>query len=132
MIPETQAGLDHSAPATPAQSLSFIYRRHAVRSYQPLLVVVQDSAVLAKLSSRAKALAKTSAADHGNLLKPPGASGDGIQSVLADPEFDIFYDATTLIAICAEMRRRSSWRPTAGSRRRISCSPRLQAASAPA
>jgi nitroreductase len=129
MIPQSTAGLDHADPAPWAQSLSFIYHRHAVRSYQPVVVdpwtirtlldaavhaptamneqpwrfvVIQDAALLRKISDRAKTIAVASAAHHSNLLKPPGASGDGIRSVLADPEFNIFYDATTLIVICAE------------------------------
>jgi nitroreductase len=129
MISQARAGLDH--PATPPTlSTSLIYERHAVRSYRPVavdewtirslldaavhaptamheepwrFVVIQDPALLRKISDRAKALAATREANQGNLLKPPGASGDGIASLLADPSFNIFYDATTLIAICAEV-----------------------------
>ncbi len=130
MIPRTKAGIDHSAIPTPSRSTAFIYERHAVRSYEPEVVdewtirtlldaavhaptavheepwrfvVVQDRAVLEQISNRAKSLAATAEAHHGNLLKPPGASGDGIASLLADPDFNIFYDASTLIAICADV-----------------------------
>lgn len=130
MIPHTKVGLDHSVVA-PERSLSFIYARHAIRTYQPVVidertvmslldaavhaptamheepwrfVVIQDRELLRQISDRAKAMAVASAADHGNLLKPPGAAGDGIRSLLADPEFNIFYDATTLIAICADVK----------------------------
>ena len=108
--------------------LGLIYRRHAVRAYKPDLVdeqrlrvlldaavhaptamhqepwqfiVIQDRAVLKRLSDRAKSMASTESAHHGNLLKPPGAAGDGIGSPLADPHFNIFYDAGTLVVICA-------------------------------
>jgi nitroreductase len=128
MSSTTKAGLAHSA-LTSTPSLAFIYRRHAVRAYKPEVVdewtvrvlldaavhaptamheepwrfsVVQDPAILRKISDRSKALAVASAANHGNLLKRPGASGDGVRSMLADPEFDIFYDASTLVAICAD------------------------------
>jgi nitroreductase len=129
MIPYSKASLDHSDVPSPPQGTAFIYQRHAVRAYEPLVVdewtiralldaavhaptamheepwrfvIGQDRTILKRISDRAKALAVASAGEHGNLLKPPGASGDGIASVLADPEFNIFYDATTLVAICAE------------------------------
>lgn len=115
------------AERTPT-ALDFIYRRHSVRSYtedvpdeheilrlldaavhaptamhqEPCrFVVIQDRALLARLSEQAKAMARRESAQHGNLLKPPGAAGDGVPSPLADPEFNIFYDAGTLILICA-------------------------------
>jgi nitroreductase len=129
MIPHGAKRLGTAGPPA-AVSIEFVYRRHSVRSYEAgrldertirilletavhaptamhqepwRFVVVQDRALLDNISDRAKALAVASAADHGNLLKPPGASGDGMRSVLADPRFDIFYGATTLIAICAEI-----------------------------
>ena len=40
---------------------------------------------------------------HGNVLKPPGSPGDGVASPLADPHFNIFYDAGTLVVICARV-----------------------------
>jgi nitroreductase len=66
-------------------------------------LVIQDRALLQRLSDRAKSLALAGAAHHGNLLKPRGAAGDGIPSPLADPAFNIFYDAETLVVICAKM-----------------------------
>jgi nitroreductase len=105
-----------------------IYGRRSVRSYEPdaiddarvralldaavhaptamhiepwRFLVVQDRALLHRLSDRAKAAATEDAAHHGNLLKPPGAAGDGIASPIADPEFNIFYDAGTLVVVCA-------------------------------
>ena len=65
-------------------------------------VIVQDRLLLRRLSDRAKEMACDAAAQHGNLLKPAGAAGDGLVSPLADPEFNIFYDARTLVVICAK------------------------------
>jgi nitroreductase len=65
-------------------------------------VVVQDRALLRRISDRAKQLASDDAAQHGRLLKPPGAAGDGFASPLADPAFNIFYDAGTLVVISAK------------------------------
>jgi len=64
-------------------------------------VVVQNRALLKRISDRAKTMVVGQAAHHGNLLKPPGAAGDGVASLLADPEFNIFYDAGTLVIIAA-------------------------------
>ncbi|HEY5060239.1 MAG TPA: nitroreductase family protein [Gemmatimonadaceae bacterium] len=129
MIPPT-TGHDHPTSVTPAQPMRAIYERRAVRTYAPAavsehairalldaavhaptavheepwrFVVVQDRAVLKRISDQAKSLAVVNAARHGNLLKPPGASGDGIRSILADPAFNIFYDANTLVVICARL-----------------------------
>jgi nitroreductase len=109
--------------------VNLICQRHAVRSYKldvvdewqlrTLLdaaihaptamheepwqfVIVQNRALLHRLSDRAKAMAGDQALVHGNLLKPPGAAGDGFPSPLADPEFNIFYDAGTLVVICGK------------------------------
>jgi nitroreductase len=108
--------------------LDFIYRRHAVRSYRPEVVdearllklldaavqaptamdeepwqfvVVQNRDLLKGLSDRAKEIFSAQAAQHGRLLKPPGAAGDGIGNPVVDPDFNIFYDAGTLVVICA-------------------------------
>jgi nitroreductase len=97
-----------------------IYRRRAVRAYtsetldEPKIralldaavqaptamhlepwafVVVQDRAVLKRLSDRAKLIARDDAS-HRDLVRAPRPSP------LADPEFNIFYDAGTLIVIC--------------------------------
>jgi nitroreductase len=64
-------------------------------------VVVQDRALLKRISERAKELVLTNAAHRGSLLKAPGSVGDGVASPLADPAFNIFYDAGTLVVICA-------------------------------
>jgi nitroreductase len=116
-----------SDPGAARGLLKLIYRRHAVRSYRPdpvsqtevrllldaavhaptagdqepwQFVVVQNRATLERLSDRAKQMARSDALAHGNLLKPPGASSDGVASPMADPEFNIFYDAGTLVLIC--------------------------------
>ncbi len=108
--------------------IDLVYGRRAVRSYtsravdEPLLrelldvavhaptamheepwqfVIVQNRELLRRLSDRAKAMASEQAVNHGNLLKPPGAAGDGFASPLGDPEFNIFYNAGTLVIICA-------------------------------
>jgi len=65
-------------------------------------VIVQDRALLARLSARGKKMALERAMHHGNLLGPAGAAGGGIPALLADPAFNIFYDAGTLVVICAE------------------------------
>ena len=110
-------------------ALDVIYHRRAVRAYKPepinerrlralfeaavhaptamhhepwQFLVVQNRRVLKRLSDRAKEIASAEAAHHGNLLKRPGAAGDGIPTPLADPEFNIFYDAGTLVVICAK------------------------------
>jgi nitroreductase len=62
-------------------------------------IVVQNRVLLKRISDRAKGMALTEASHHGNLLKAPGAAGDGIASLLADSAFNIFYDAGTLIII---------------------------------
>jgi nitroreductase len=108
-------------------ALDLIYRRRAVRAYtsdtlgestiRTLLeaavqaptamhlepwafVVVQDRAVLKRLSDRAKLIAREEA-EHRELLRAPGASPGGSHlTVLSDPRFNIFYDAGTLIVIC--------------------------------
>jgi nitroreductase len=66
-------------------------------------VIVQDRAVLKRISDRAKQLTFDDALHHGNVLKRPGSSGDGEASRDADPYFNIFYDAGTLIVIAAEI-----------------------------
>ena len=102
-----------------------IYKRHAVRAYRPekiegevvrkllhaavraptaihlepwAFVVIQDRSMLERLSDRAKALAAggaerapTAAQAHRDHPNP-----------FADPSFNIFYDAGTLIVICAK------------------------------
>jgi nitroreductase len=64
-------------------------------------VVVQDTAVLKRLSDTAKVVAREEA-KHRELLRAPGVSPPGSShlALLSDPHFNIFYDAGTLIAIC--------------------------------
>ena len=57
--------------------------------------MVQNRSLLKRISDRAKQMADQESAAHGNLLKPPGATGDGTPLPMADPNFNIFYDAGT-------------------------------------
>jgi nitroreductase len=104
-----------------------IQLRHAVRSYRPdaiderrvralldaathaptamhqepwQFVVVQNRALLKRLSDRAKLLAGAQASHH-TLVNRPGGAG-GVASPLSDPDFNIFYDAGVLVVICAK------------------------------
>ncbi len=62
-------------------------------------LIVQDRALLKRLSDRAKAIAQTPrGADHRELARAPSRAA----AVLGDPNFNIFYDAGTLIVICAK------------------------------
>jgi nitroreductase len=113
--------------ATPATALDVIYRRRAVRTYQsdPLdqntihalldaavqaptamheepwvFVVVQDRALLRRLSDRAKAGIRAEAAfRHLHDADGKAHSGDGLKRLIDDPAFNIFYDAGTLVVI---------------------------------
>jgi nitroreductase len=104
-------------------------RRRAVRAYKPDLVdedavrellkeavkaptamhaepwafaIVQDRAQLRSISDRAKA---GWSAGSGDTLAAPHGATPGLESkakaILERPDFDIFYDASTLIVICA-------------------------------
>jgi nitroreductase len=113
--------------------LEAIHGRRAVRSYLPTPIddatvtalldaavqaptamhmepwafaVIQDRAVLRRLSERAKALLADEAIRHRELLRAPGLSSseEHLARMLADPAFNIFYDAGTLIVICAKPR----------------------------
>lgn len=66
-------------------------------------VVVQDPARLKRYSDEAKRLLRESAEGHRQLLKVPGLSPSDahLARMLADPDFNIFYNAGTLIVICA-------------------------------
>jgi nitroreductase len=114
---------------TGAGLTDLIYRRHSVRSYKTdavveerriralldaavhaptamhqepwRFIIVQDRAVLGRISERAKQITRLEALHEGNVLKRPGSSGDGIASRVGDPEFNIFYDAGTLVIIAA-------------------------------
>jgi len=102
-----------------------IYKRHAVRAYRPdkieseavrtllhaavraptaihlepwAFVVIQGRNLLERLSDRAKAMA-SSAAERAPTAAQPHRDHP---NPLADPSFNIFYDAGTLIVICAK------------------------------
>jgi len=107
-----------------------IQGRRAVRSYEPAKVdratiqallgaaiqaptavheepwtfaVVQDVALLRRFSDRAKSMWATEASGHeGTLDATARARAKRLADLLADPDFNIFYDASTLIAICAK------------------------------
>lgn len=111
-------------------AIEAIYHRRAVRSYQPTPVdehtvrqlldaavhaptamhlepwafaVVQDKGVLRHLSDRAKQVMRERATAHRELLRAPGAAPGGRHLALLDnPDFNVFYDAGTLIVICAK------------------------------
>ena len=112
-------------------TLETIYHRRAVRSYKPdkldeatirklldaavqaptamhlepwAFVVIQDRALLARLSEKAKILAQAELdARHHELLKAPGVSAASDHlTLLTNPRFNIFYDAGTLIVICGK------------------------------
>jgi nitroreductase len=112
-------------------ALEAIYQRRAVRSYLPIklgeetihslleaavqaptamhlepwaFVVVQDQARLKRYSDLAKAMIRDRAAVHRDLFRAadePASSGQ-LAGMLADPSFNIFYDASTLIVICGK------------------------------
>jgi nitroreductase len=107
--------------------LDAIYRRHATRAFtsQPVndeaihellraairaptamhlepwaFVIVQDRALLRRISDRAKALAAAPhGRDHRELARAPETR---LPAIFSDPSFDIFYGAGTLIMICAK------------------------------
>jgi len=62
-------------------------------------VIVQDPAVLALISERAKTIAATPDGHHHRRLAR--AQQTGMPAMFSDPNFNIFYDAGTLIVICA-------------------------------
>jgi nitroreductase len=61
-------------------------------------VIVQDRALLATLSTRSKTLA-ANRTDHHELARDRDTR---LPAMFADPNFDIFYQAPTLIVICAK------------------------------
>jgi nitroreductase len=110
-------------------ALQAIYGRRAVRSYQPTpiddsiihalldaavqaptamhlepwaFVVIQDRDQLKRFSDQAKSQLMAETARHQALLRVPGVSltDDHAAQLLADPRFNIFYNAGTMIAIC--------------------------------
>jgi nitroreductase len=106
-----------------------IHRRRAIRSYAPepldrgtvmtlleaavqaptavheeawTFAVVQDRAMLRRLSDQAKALWAKEASGHERALDATARARERrLGDLLSDPQFNIFYDAGTLIAICA-------------------------------
>jgi nitroreductase len=119
----------HQRLQRPLSALDAIFTRRSVRAYgpQPIdaatiralldaavqaptalhaepwsFVVVQDGPLLKRLSDRAKGK-WTEEASHYHDLHPvsdPAMSGAFAQR-MSDPDFSIFYDASTLIVICA-------------------------------
>ncbi len=70
-------------------------------------IVIQDVSLLGRLSDQAKVLAlaevEEEEAKHRDLLKAPGVSaGSDHLALLRDPNFNIFYDAGTLVVICGK------------------------------
>jgi nitroreductase len=64
--------------------------------------IVQDVAMLKRTSDRAKESWKQEAARYRDLhTNHDAASQDAFAARVAQPDFNIFYDASTLIAICA-------------------------------
>jgi nitroreductase len=65
-------------------------------------LVIQDRALLRRLSDRAKAMMAVEATGHEQALDAPArARQRRRKDLVADPEFNIFYDAGTLVAVCA-------------------------------
>lgn len=119
-----------TAPTHELGAIEAIHRRRAVRSYQSTpvnkdavrqlldaavhaptamhlepwaFVVVQDKDVLRHVSDRAKQVMRERATAHRELIRAPGAAPGGRHGALLDnPEFNVFYDAGTLIVICAK------------------------------
>jgi len=74
----------------------------AVHEEPWVFLVIQDRALLRRLSDRAKAMAIQAATGHEQALDAPArARQRRHQELLSDPDFNIFYDAGTLVVICA-------------------------------
>jgi nitroreductase len=127
--PTTMSNVDAQI-VRPLSTLDAIFMRRAVRTYAPqkldpetvrslldaavqaptamhlepwAFVVVEDAAMLKRLSDRAKAAWATEAAHYRDLhARASSVAADAFAARLADPEFSIFYDAPTLIAVCAK------------------------------
>jgi nitroreductase len=123
-IPPIEEHVMNAAPAVSAIDVSTfdaINQRRSVRSYLPAVIdeigmqnllhaavraptaiheelwgfaVLQDAAALQRLSDRAKAGIAAAAEHH------PADHGGHLAETFLRPEFNIFYDAGTLIAIC--------------------------------
>lgn len=116
----------------PLSALDAIYTRRSIRNYEPvaiekstvhglldaavqaptgihaqpwLFAIVQDAAVLRRLSDRAKEIWARELANE-----QLAVTGEGLPSAfvsrLTDPTFNIFYNAGTLIVICARETNR--------------------------
>jgi nitroreductase len=119
----------NQSQATPLSALDAIFMRRSVRAYEKrrldestirslldaaveaptamhmepwAFVVVQDDAVLRRLSESAKASFAKEVLHRDLHARSAGAASGGFAARLADPEFSIFYDAGTLIVICAK------------------------------
>ena len=107
-----------------------IYGRRAIRSYEATLLdrstvtslleaavqaptavheepwtfaVVQDRAWLKRISDQAKSLLAQGASGHEQALDAAArARQRRLADLIADPHFNIFYDASTLVAICGK------------------------------
>lgn len=119
----------HQRLQRPLSALDAIFTRRSVRSYGPqpvdaatiralldaavqaptalhaepwAFVVVQDRPLLKRLSDRAKGKWTEEASHYRDLHSAgdPAVSG-AFAERMADPDFSIFYDASTLIVICA-------------------------------
>jgi len=116
----------HTTRQTGVGALDAIYRRRATRAFTSAsvgdatilellraavqaptamhlepwaFVIVQDPAVLALISERAKTIAATPDGHrHRQLAR---TQQTGMPAMFTDPNFNIFYDAGTLIVICA-------------------------------
>lgn len=66
-------------------------------------IVIQDMAMLKRYSDRAKSMMLEDARHHADLLPRPASQRDRL-SMLADPSFNIFYNAGTLIVICRKSK----------------------------
>jgi nitroreductase len=113
---------------TPLSALDAIFTRRSVRAYERrkiddatvrslldaavqaptavhmepwAFVVIQDEAMLRRYSDLAKAGWIAEAAKY-RLLHHEPAPGSGFAERLTDPQFSVFYDAGTLIVICAK------------------------------
>jgi nitroreductase len=112
---------------TPLSALDAIFTRRSVRAYQPkkldeptvrslldaavqaptavhmepwAFVVIQDDAILKRISDAAKASWMNEAKKYEALHVPH--AGRGFAARVADPGFSLFYEAGTLIVICAK------------------------------
>jgi nitroreductase len=90
-------------PFTPGVRLDAAVQAPTAMLEQPwAFVVVQDPEALRRLSDRAKAMWVGEAAPPPELhMEDESGIHRGFAERLADPAFDIFYHATTLIVICA-------------------------------